>query len=198
MSLDGQKARADQTAATPETIPEKPVANEGGKTRFGFTEMDFIVYPAHGVGQIIAIEEQAVAGASLEFFVIYFAKSKMTVRVPTRKATSVGLRKPSDFAAIEGVKRLLGEAPRKGRGAWSRLAQEYETKINSGSIVAVAEVVRDLCRPGVDSGQSFSERQLYASALNRLSGEIALVDGISDELASKEIESLMKSSRRNA
>ena len=198
MSLEGQKARADQTAPTPETIQEKPVASEGGKTRFGFTEMDFIVYPAHGVGQIIAIEEQAVAGASLEFFVIYFAKSKMTVRVPTRKATNVGLRKPSDFAAVERVKRLLGEAPRKGRGAWSRLAQEYETKINSGSIVAVAEVVRDLSRSGGDSGQSFSERQLYASALNRLSGEIALVYRISDEQANKEIESLVKTCRRSA
>ena len=118
--------------------------------------------------------------------------------MPTRKATNVGLRKPSDFAAIERVKRPLGEAPRKGRGAWSRLAQEYEAKINSGSIVAVAEVVRDLCRPGCDSGQSFSERQLYASALNRLSGEIALIDRISDEQAGKEIESLMKTSRRNA
>lgn len=195
MSFDGQKARAGRTAPRPKTIPEKIVASERGKMRFGFTEMDFIVYPAHGVGQIIAIEEQAVAGASLEFFVIYFAKRKMTVRVPTRKATNLGLRKPSDSAAIERVKRVLSEAPRKGRGTWSRLAQEYETKINSGSIVAVAEVVRDLCRPGGDSGQSFSERQLYASALNRLSGEIALVEGISDEQAGKDIESLVKTGR---
>jgi CarD family transcriptional regulator len=200
MSFDGQKARAraDCAAPTPKAIPEEIDASARGKTRFGFTEMDFIVYPAHGVGQIIAIDEQAVAGASLEFFVIYFAKSKMTVRVPTRKATNLGLRKPSDPTAIERVKRLLREAPRKGRGTWSRLVQEYGTKINSGCIVAVAEVVRDLCRPGGESGQSLSERQLYVSALNRLAGEIALVDRISDEQAGEEIENLVKTSRRSA
>src|SRR5271154_4435061 len=139
MSLDGQKAKSERIPAAQDAVPERP-ANDEGKTRFGFTKMDFIVYPAHGVGQILAIEEQAVAGASLEFFVVYFAKSKMTVRVPTRKATNVGMRIPSDSAAIERVKGLLSETPRKGRGTWSRLMQEYETKINSGDIVAIAEV----------------------------------------------------------
>ncbi len=192
MSMDGQKAIFNLAPAAPDSGAELPAGSERCKTRFGFNEKDFIVYPAHGVGQILTIEEQAVAGASLEFFVIYFTKSKMTLRVPTRKVTNVGMRKPSDTAAIQRVKQLLSEPPRKVRGTWSRLAQEYEGKINSGDIVAVAGVVRDLCRPGGDSGQSFSERQLYASALDRLSGEVALVDGISEEQAAKELEGLVK------
>jgi CarD family transcriptional regulator len=115
----------------------------------------------------------------------------MTVRVPVRKAANVGMRKPSDLSSVQGVKQILTESPRKGRGNWSRLAQEYEGKIKSGDIVAVAEVARDLFRPG-DSGQSFSERQLYVSALDRLCGEIALVDGISEGQAIKELEGLLK------
>jgi CarD family transcriptional regulator len=181
-----------RTSAASDTSPEQPTVSGRRKTRFGFAEIDFVVYPSDGVGQILAIEEQTVAGASLEFFVIYFAKNKMTVRVPTRKATSVGLRKPSDSATFERTKRILSDAPRTGRGTWARLAQEYQAKINSGDVAAVAEVVRDLCRPGIDSGQSFSERQLYASALDRLSGEVAVVTGISEEQAVKEIESLVK------
>ena len=151
---------------------------QNGKIRLGFKATDFVVYPAHGVGQILSIEEQTVAGVSMEFFVIFFTKSKLTVRVPVRKAANIGMRKPSDLSSVQGAKQILSETPRKGRGNWSRLAQEYEGKINSGDIVAVAEVARDLFRPG-DSGQSFSERQLYVSALDRLCGEIALVDGIS-------------------
>jgi len=127
----------------------------------------------------------------MEFFVIFFSKSKMTVRVPVQKATNVGMRKPSDLSSVQGVKQVLSESPRKGRGNWSRLAQEYESKIKSGDIVAVAEVARDLFRPG-DSGQSFSERQLYVSALDRLCGEIALVTGVSEEQAGKELEGLLK------
>lgn len=101
------------------------------------------------------------------------------------------MRKPSDLSSVQGVKQLLCETPRKGHGNWSRLAQEYESKINSGDIVAIAEVARDLFRPG-DSGQSFSERQLFVLALDRLCGEIALVDGISEEEAASELEGLLK------
>jgi CarD family transcriptional regulator len=191
MSLDSQKARSDRTSEASDTIPERHTAGGIGKTRFGFAEKDFVVYPAHGVGQILAIEEQTVAGASLEFFVIYFAKSKMTVRVPTRKAANAGLRKPTQSATIQRVKRLLGETPRKGKGTWARLAQEYQAKINSGDIVAIAEVVRDLFRPSGDFGQSFSERQLYASALGHLCGEVSLIDGISDEQSARMLEDLI-------
>jgi CarD family transcriptional regulator len=101
------------------------------------------------------------------------------------------MRKLSDRAAIQGVRRTLSQAPHKARGNWSRLAQEYEGKINSGGIIATAEVIRDLYRTGVNSGQSYSERQLYTSALDRLSAEVALVNGITEEEAIKEFESLL-------
>jgi CarD family transcriptional regulator len=165
-----------------------------GKVRLGFRATDLVIYPAHGVGQILTIEEQTVAGASMEFFVIFFAKSKLTVRVPVRKAARIGMRRPSDISSVQGAKQILSETPRRGRGNWSRLAQEYESKINSGDIFAVAEVARDLFRLG-DSGQSFSERQLYVSALDRLCGEIALVDEISEEQAIKELEALLKAGK---
>jgi CarD family transcriptional regulator len=194
MSLDDQKAKSNRFSEVPDADSTPPNARESGKTRLEFKATDYIVYPAHGVGQILSIEEQTVAGASLEFFVIFFAKSKMTVRVPVRKAANVGMRKPSDLSSVQGAKQILGETPRKVRGNWSRLAQEYESKINSGDIVAIAEVARDLFRPG-DSGQSFSERQLYVSALDRLCGEIALVEGVSEEQAVMELEGLLKTGK---
>jgi CarD family transcriptional regulator len=161
------------------------------KTRFGFKANDFVVYPAHGVGQIVIIEEQTVAGASLEFVVVSFAKDKMTLRVPTGKMANVGMRKLSDPAAIEQVRRTLSRAPYKARGNWSRLVQEYESKMNSGDIIAVAEVIRDLYRPAVGPSQNYSERQLYAAALDRLSGEMALVEHITQEEAARELESIV-------
>ena len=191
MSLDDQKSRR---FLAPDAASAPPGARENEKIRLEFKATDFVIYPAHGAGQILSIEERTVAGASMEFFVIFFAKSKLTVRVPVRKAANIGMRKPSDISSVQGAKQILSEAPRKGRGNWSRLAQEYEGKINSGNIVAVAEVARDLFQPG-DSYQSFSERQLYVSALDRLCGEIALVDGISTEQAVKELEGLLKTGK---
>ena len=185
MSLDDQNARSGLFSEI------SAAARENGKIRLEFKAADFVIYPAHGVGQILSIDEQTVAGASMEFFVIFFTKRKLTVRVPVRKAAKVGMRKPSNLSSVQGVKQILSEAPRKGRGNWSRLAQEYESKINSGDIVAIAEVARDLFRPG-DSGQSFSERQLFVLALDLLCGEIALVDGISEEKAANELEGLLK------
>lgn len=166
--------------------------------RFGFRPTDLIVYPAHGVGQIIAIDEQTVADARLEFFVVYFAKSKMTLRVPTSKAVNVGMRKLSDPIDIQHARKVLSQAPHKARGNWSRLAREYESKIKSGDLVALAEVMRDLFRPAVNSNQSYSERQLYISALERLSGEIAVVDGITEEEAVRQLEDLMMTDTRRS
>jgi CarD family transcriptional regulator, regulator of rRNA transcription len=192
MNLDNQNARPgcspDATDATSTPLDER----RNGKTRLGFKATDFVIDPAHGVGQILLIEEQTVAGASMELFVIFFTKSKLTVRVPVRKAANIGMRKPPDLSSVQGAKLILSETPRKGRGNWSR--QEYEGKINFGDIVAVAEVARDLFRPS-HSYQSFSERQLYVSALDRLCGGIALVDGISTEQAVKELEGLLKTGK---
>jgi CarD family transcriptional regulator len=194
MSLDDQKAKTGRFPEATDAASTRPDDHQKGKIRLGFKATDFVVYPAHGVGQILSIEEQTVAGASMECFVIFFAKSKLTVRVPVRKAANIGMRKPSDISSVQGAKHILSETPRKGRGNWSRLAQEYEGKINSGDIFAVAEVARDLFRLG-ESGQSFSERQLYVSALDRLCGEIALVDGISTEQAVQELEGLLKTGK---
>lgn len=191
-NLDYGPLAADGSPDQPhESQPQQP-----GKTRFGFRTRDFVVYPAHGVGQILSIEQQIVAGASLEVFVIYFAKSKLTLRAPTQKAANGGMRQLSAPNAIKRVRSTLSQRPNKPRGNWSRLAQDYSSKINSGDIIALAEVMRDLYRPPQNSGQSFSERQLYASALDRLSGEVALVEGITEEDAVRELESLMTAALR--
>jgi CarD family transcriptional regulator len=165
--------------------------------RQGFKTNEFIVYPAHGVGQIVSIEEQEVAGARLELFVISFIKDKMTLRVPTSKVASVGMRKLAETPMIKRALETLKGRARVKRTMWSRRAQEYEAKINSGDIVAIAEVVRDLYRSDTQPEQSYSERQLYEAALDRLSREIAAVQRITETEAVKEIEAaLAKGPRR--
>jgi len=165
--------------------------------RQGFKTNEFIVYPAHGVGQILAIEEQEIAGAKLELFVINFVKDKMTLRVPTAKIVSVGMRKLAEAPLVKRALETLKGRARIKRTMWSRRAQEYEAKINSGDIVAIAEVVRDLYRSETQPEQSYSERQLYEAALDRLSREIAAVQKITETEAIKEIEgALAKGPRR--
>jgi CarD family transcriptional regulator len=165
--------------------------------RSGFKTSEFIVYPAHGVGQIVSIEEQEVAGAKLELFVISFIKDKMTLRVPTAKIVSVGMRKLAEGPLVKRALETLKGRARVKRTMWSRRAQEYEAKINSGDIVAIAEVVRDLFRSDSQPEQSYSERQLYEAALDRLSREIAAVQRVTETEAVKEIEAaLAKGPRR--
>ena len=161
-----------------------------------FKPDEFVVYPAHGVGQILAIEVQTIAGACLEFFVIYFVKSKMSLRVPTQKASRVGMRKLSSSATIERARLVLSETPRRARTNWSQLARDFETKIKSGDIIAIAEATRDLCRRSANSEQSYSERQLYTAALDRLAGEVAIVEGITEDKAALQLEGLLLSRAR--
>ncbi len=186
---------AKPAAAAPRVEePKKPLTQ-----RQGFKTNEFVVYPAHGVGQILAIEEQEIAGARLELFVINFMKDKMTLRVPTAKVANVGMRKLSEPALVKRALDTLKGRARVKRTMWSRRAQEYEAKINSGDIVAIAEVVRDLYRSESQPEQSYSERQLYEAALDRLSREIAVVQHVTETEAVKEIESqLAKSPRRGA
>jgi CarD family transcriptional regulator len=214
----GSKATASKVAP-PKTLAKtvvKPVANKPAvkpaavaprieepkkvlTQRQGFKTNEFVVYPAHGVGQILAIEEQEIAGARLELFVINFMKDKMTLRVPTAKVANVGMRKLSEPALVKRALETLKGRARVKRTMWSRRAQEYEAKINSGDIVAIAEVVRDLYRSESQPEQSYSERQLYEAALDRLSREIAVVQHVTETEAVKEIESqLAKSPRRGA
>jgi CarD family transcriptional regulator len=176
---------------------EPVVAAKKFSHRQGFKTQEFIVYPSHGVGQIVAIEEQEVAGYKLELFVISFAKDKMTLRVPTTKVASVGMRKLAEPAIVKRALDTLKGRARIKRTMWSRRAQEYEAKINSGDIVAIAEVVRDLFRSDTQPEQSYSERQLYEAALDRLAREIAAVERITETEAVKEIEgALAKGPRR--
>jgi CarD family transcriptional regulator len=171
--------------------------NKKTTQRQGFKTNEFIVYPAHGVGQILAIEEQEVAGAKLELFVINFVKDKMTLRVPTAKIASVGMRKLAEPPLVRRALETLKGRARIKRTMWSRRAQEYEAKINSGDIVAIAEVVRDLYRSETQPEQSYSERQLYEAALDRLSREISAVQKVTETEAIKEIEAaLAKGPRR--
>jgi CarD family transcriptional regulator len=186
---------AKPVAAAPRVEEPKKVLTQ----RQGFKTNEFVVYPAHGVGQILAIEEQEIAGAKLELFVINFMKDKMTLRVPTAKVANVGMRKLSEPALVKRALETLKGRARVKRTMWSRRAQEYEAKINSGDIVAIAEVVRDLYRSDSQPEQSYSERQLYEAALDRLSREIAVVQHVTETEAVKEIEGqLAKSPRRGA
>jgi CarD family transcriptional regulator len=166
--------------------------------RQGFKTGEYVVYPSHGVGQITAIEEQEVAGFKLELFVVSFAKDKMTLRVPTAKAASVGLRKLADADAVAKALTTLTGRARVKRTMWSRRAQEYEAKINSGDLVAIAEVVRDLYRSEAQPEQSYSERQLYEAALDRMTREIAVVDDVTETEALKKIEGQLAKSPRRA
>nr|WP_312016919.1 CarD family transcriptional regulator [Bradyrhizobium jicamae] len=192
-------AAAPKVAAKPAAAPPRPEEKKVVTQRQGFKANEFVVYPAHGVGQILAIEEQEIAGAKLELFVINFMKDKMTLRVPTAKVANVGMRKLSDPALVKKALETLKGRARVKRTMWSRRAQEYEAKINSGDIVAIAEVVRDLYRSESQPEQSYSERQLYEAALDRLSREIAVVQHSTETEAIKEIEGqLAKSPRRGA
>ncbi|GAB4532051.1 MAG: CarD family transcriptional regulator [Ruegeria sp.] len=158
-----------------------------------FRPNDFVVYPAHGVGKIISIEEQEVAGFKLELFVISFEKDKMTLRVPTNKVTESGLRSLSSPDVIsQAMKTLKGKAKVK-RAMWSRRAQEYEQKINSGDLISIAEVVRDLHRTDEQREQSYSERQLYEAALDRLTREVAAVSGSDEIAAAKQVDEALTS-----
>jgi CarD family transcriptional regulator len=165
--------------------------------RQGFKTGEAIVYPAHGVGRITAIEEQEIAGFKLELFVVAFEKDKMVLRVPTAKAQSVGMRKLGEPQLIQKALEVLTGRARIKRTMWSRRAQEYEAKINSGDLIAVAEVVRDLYRSEAQPEQSYSERQLYEAALDRVVREISTVNKITETEALKLIEqNLLKSPRR--
>jgi CarD family transcriptional regulator len=165
--------------------------------RPSFKAGETIVYPAHGVGRITAIEEQEIAGFKLELFVVSFDKDKMVLRVPTAKAATVGMRKLADADEIQKALDTLSGRARVKRTMWSRRAQEYEAKINSGDLIAVAEVVRDLHRSEAQPEQSYSERQLYEAALDRVVREVSAVSRNTETEALKMVEqSLAKSPRR--
>ena len=178
------------------TAQKKMTGTTNKKHKFKTNE--FVVYPAHGVGKIVSIEEQTIAGAKLELYVVDFFKEKMRLRVPTAKCESYGMRKLADKPVIEHALKILKGRARVKRTMWSRRAQEYEAKINSGDLIAVSEVVRDLFRSDRQPEQSYSERQLYEAALDRMAREIAAVKKVPDDEAVTEIEQILdKTARKN-
>jgi len=160
-------------------------------TKSEFSPNDYVVYPAHGVGQIVSIEKQEVAGFELELFVISFEKDKMTLRVPTNKATEVGMRSLSSPDVVSKAMTTLKGKAKVKKAMWSRRAQEYEQKINSGDLIAIAEVVRDLHRADDQREQSYSERQLYEAALERLTREVAAVSGSDETEAQHQVDNVL-------
>jgi CarD family transcriptional regulator len=178
-------------APLPPAAPKKPV-----NQRHGFKTGEWIVYPAHGVGRVVTIEEQEIAGISLELFVITFEKDKMTLRVPTGKSQSVGMRKLAEEGTVKKAMDTLKGRARVKRTMWSRRAQEYEAKINSGDLIAIAEVVRDLYRSESQPEQSYSERQLYEAALDRMAREIAAVEKLDERGAVQRITEVLSKSAK--
>ena len=152
---------------------------------------DFVVYPTHGVGKILGIETQEIAGHTLNVFVVAFDKDRMTLRVPLAKAKASGLRRLSSRKEMDSALTKLKGRSKAKRTMWSRRAQEYEAKINSGDPGSIAEVVRDLYRNVGQPEQSYSERQIYQAALDRLVREFAAVEKIDEGTATQRLEQML-------
>jgi CarD family transcriptional regulator len=157
---------------------------------------DYVVYPKHGVGRVIDVETQEIAGTNLDLYVIRFEKERMTLRVPTNKIESAGMRKLSSSATMQEALATLKGKPKVKRTMWSRRAQEYEAKINSGDLVSIAEVVRDLFRAEDQPEQSFSERQIYEAAVGRLARELAAMESSDEQTAQQKIEKVLSTGVR--
>lgn len=156
-----------------------------------FRKGEYVVYPAHGVGMIEGVETAVISGMEVKLYAITFEKDRMRLKIPVKKAQTSGLRRLSSTSRLkDAIKTLKGRA-RIRRTMWSRRAQEYETKINSGDPIAIAEVLRDLKRSNDDSEQSYSERQIYQSALERLAREIAAVEQLTEDKAAAKVEKAM-------
>ena len=153
---------------------------------------DYLVYPKHGVGRVIELQSQEIAGLKLELYVLRFEKERMTLRVPTNKAESVGMRKLSSSVTLDEALTTLKGKPKVKRTMWSRRAQEYEAKINSGDLVSIAEVVRDLFRADDQPEQSYSERQIFEAATSRLARELAAMEEVDEPTAQEKILEILR------
>lgn len=173
------------------TSNSKSIRTKSAKKTRIFSTGDFVVYPAHGVGKVTNVEKQTIGGQEIELFVVSFERDRMTLRVPVDKVENSGLRKLSTRKIMDQALTTLKGRARVKRAMWSRRAQEYEAKINSGDPVSIAEVVRDLHRNTSQPEQSYSERQIYEQALERLAHEMAAVEKIKPETATAKLEKLL-------
>ncbi len=180
-------AKTAKPAPKTKPTPKKKAA----EPKLVFKAGDYVVYPTHGVGLVSGIEKETIAGHDLRLVVVTFDNDRMTLRVPTDKMEVSGLRKLSSRKVMDNAVTTLKGRARIKRTMWSRRAQEYEAKINSGDPVSIAEVVRDLHRNVGQPDQSFSERQIYEAALERLAGEFAAVESIEKEEATEKLEQVL-------
>jgi len=188
-----KKAAAPKAVASKTAAPAKPAAKRtpAKKEKLEFAAGDFVVYPTHGVGQVTAIETHEIAEQKLKLFIISFERERMTLKVPINKVKDSGLRKLSNRKVIDTALKTLKGRVRIKRTMWSRRAQEYEAKINSGDPIFIAEVVRDLHRKEDQPDQSYSERQMYQAALDRLARELAAVESSEHDDAVEKLERIL-------
>lgn len=178
---------------------KKPAAKKNSSNKRLFRVGQNVVYPAHGVGDVIGIEQQVVAGFDIEVYVVHFEQDKMTLRVPTVKAATSGMRALSNELVLKDAFTTLKGRARIKRTMWSRRAQEYEAKINSGDLILVSEVVRDLHRTDMQPEQSYSERQLYERAIDRMVREVAAIRKSTRDAALEDVlDTLAKARSRQA
>ncbi len=185
-------------APAPRPAAVKPAAPAAAK-KPSFKVGELVVYPAHGVGKITNIEEQEIAGIKLELYIVDFEKEKLRLKVPTNRAEQKGMRHLADRSLIEQAMKVIRGRARIKRTMWSRRAQEYDAKINSGDMIAVSEVIRDLYRSDRQPEQSYSERQLFEQALGRFARELAAVRKVDEDQCIKELEDfLARNAKRGA
>ena len=202
----GAKAAATRAAAAPAPVAAvKPAAAKAAVAaapvakKINFKTGELVVYPAHGVGRITNIEEQEIAGVKLELYIVDFEKEKLRLKVPTSRAEQKGMRHLADRSLIEQAMKVIRGRARIKRTMWSRRAQEYDAKINSGDVIAVAEVIRDLYRSDRQPEQSYSERQLFEQALARFARELAAVRKVDEGQCIRELEDfLARNAKRSA
>jgi CarD family transcriptional regulator len=192
---------ATPVAAAKPVAPAKPAASSGAPAtkKVVFKAGELVVYPAHGVGRVTNIEEQEIAGVKLELYIVDFEKEKLRLKVPTNRAEQKGMRHLADRSLIEQAMKVIRGRARIKRTMWSRRAQEYDAKINSGDVIAVAEVIRDLYRSDRQPEQSYSERQLFEQALARFARELAAVRKVDEDQCIRELEDfLARNAKRGA
>ena len=203
------KKAAQKKAATKKAAPKKAAPKRVTKKKVSpkkssikrtvvkkeeFLPEQYVVYPSHGIGQILEIEKKEIAGQMLTMYVIEFEKEKMTLRVPIEKTKGIGVRKVSTKNQLKDIFEILTGKAKIRRTMWSRRAQEYEAKINSGNIKLLTEVVRDLFRSDSQPEQSYSERQLYEAARERLSREVAVIEKTDEQKAIEKMETILNNS----
>ena len=188
------KKVVSKKAASNKTVPEKVDKKKAISKKEQFLPEQYVIYPSHGIGQILEIEKKEIAGQMLKMYVIEFEKEKMILRVPIEKTKEIGVRKVSTKNQLKEIFEILTGKAKIRRTMWSRRAQEYEAKINSGDIKLLTEVVRDLFRSDSQPEQSYSERQLYEAARERLSREVAVIEKTDEQKAIEKMETILNNS----